>query len=177
MDRPTPINEESPFFENEVIVTKTDLTGRITYANHVFCRVSELDTASALGQQHSLIRHPDMPRAVFKLLWDRIQSGEEIFAFVKNMASSGRYYWVLAHVTPTRSASGDIVGYHSNRRKPKESWIEAVKPIYRDLCSIEQAAASRKDGLADSVAKLEAITQERAGGYDPFIWSLIGGAS
>lgn len=79
----TPTGKERFFNENELIVSKTDTGGRITYANDVFLRVAGLTENDALGAPHSLIRHPDMPRAVFKLLWDTIASGQEIFAYVK----------------------------------------------------------------------------------------------
>ena len=97
--RPTAV--ERTFKEDEIIVSKTDLKGIITYANRTFLEVAMYSEDEVLGQPHSLIRHPDMPRCVFKLLWDTIQGGEEIFAYVKNMAKNGDYYWVFAHVTPT----------------------------------------------------------------------------
>jgi len=110
--RVTPSNRESPFDENEIIVSKTDTKGRITYANDVFSRVSQFTVAELLGVPHSIIRHPDMPRCVFKLLWDAIQAKQEIFAYVLNMAKSGDHYWVFAHVTPSFGADGAITGYH-----------------------------------------------------------------
>ena len=97
----SPSNRESPFDENEIIVSKTDTRGRITYANDVFSRVSRFGVAELLGAPHSIIRHPDMPRCVFKLLWDTIQAKQEIFAYVVNMAKNGDHYWVFAHVTPS----------------------------------------------------------------------------
>ena len=86
----TPSGVERIFSPEEIIVTKTDLQGRITYANEVFCRVSALREDEVLGQPHSLIRHPEMPRGVFRLLWDRLQSGQEVFAYVKNLAADGQ---------------------------------------------------------------------------------------
>ena len=94
---------ERTFGEDEIIVSKTDLTGRITYANDVFLRISGYAEAEVLGQPHSIIRHPGTPRAVFSLLWRTIESGREIFAYVVNRAKNGDHYWVLAHVTPTFS--------------------------------------------------------------------------
>ena len=114
-----PSGRERRFDADEIIVSKTDATGRITYVNDVFCRVALYDEAELVGQPHSIIRHPDMPRCVFKLLWDTVERGEEIFAFVKNMAKNGDHYWVLAHVTPTVDAQGKIAvpqaGYWAER--------------------------------------------------------------
>ena len=103
MARPTvaPTGRERVFGEDEIIVSKTDLQGRITYANSVFLRVAGYAEEDVLGQPHSMIRHPGMPRAVFKLLWETIAGGREIFAYVKNLARDGDHYWVFAHVTPS----------------------------------------------------------------------------
>src|SRR5689334_2578922 len=98
--RTRPTGVERTFGADEIIVTKTDPRGVITYANEVFLRVSALTEAEAAGQPHSIIRHPDMPRAVFKLLWDTLGERQEIFAYVKNLAADGAHYWVFAHVTP-----------------------------------------------------------------------------
>jgi PAS domain S-box-containing protein len=92
LTRPQPSGAERSFDEKDIIVSKTDLQGRITYANHVFVQVSGYSEAELLGQPHSIIRHPDMPRAVFKLLWDTLESGHEVFAYVNNMASNGDNY-------------------------------------------------------------------------------------
>ena len=114
--RPTGV--ERTFGQDEIIVSKTDLKGRITYANRVFLQVAGYTEREVLGAPHSLIRHPDMPRSVFQLLWDTIQGGREVFAYVVNLAKNGDHYWVLAHVTPTFDDAGKIVGYHSMRRLP-----------------------------------------------------------
>ena len=114
MNAPSPTRKEVFFPDSEIIVSKTDLKGRITYANQTFCHVAGYDEAELLGQQHSIVRHPDMPRAVFKLLWDTLGEGKEIFAYVKNMTKHGDYYWVFAHVTPSYDGAGKLVGYHSS---------------------------------------------------------------
>ena len=120
------------FFDTEgIIVSKTDRQGRILYANDLFLSVAGYTESEVLGKPHSLIRHPEMPRAVFKLLWDTIDSGSEIFAYVKNITKAGDYYWVIAHVTPSFNDRGDIVGYHSNRRCPTRESVEFITPIYQ----------------------------------------------
>ncbi|HMO11052.1 MAG TPA: PAS domain-containing protein, partial [Actinotalea sp.] len=110
-----PTGVERTFGADEIIVSKTDPKGRITYANQVFLRVSGYREDEVVGQPHSIVRHPDMPRAVFALLWETIQAGREIFAYINNLAADGAHYWVFAHVTTSR-AGGALVGYHSNRR-------------------------------------------------------------
>jgi aerotaxis receptor len=88
----TPTNVEVRFSPDEIIVSKTDLKGRITYANRVFMRVADYSEDDLLGVQHNIVRHPDMPRGAFRHLWDTIQRGEEWFGFVKNMTAKGHYY-------------------------------------------------------------------------------------
>lgn len=166
---------ERTFNENELIVSKTDLKGRITYANKVFLRLYGGGTDEVLGQPHSLVRHPDMPRCVFKLLWDRLSAGQEIFAYVVNRSKNGDHYWVLAHVTPSRDSAGETVGYHSNRRVPDRDVIDTVIcPLYKQLLDIEASHANAKDGMNAAYQTLLDILEEKGVSYDEFIFSLQG---
>jgi PAS domain S-box-containing protein len=172
MQRPSPTNRERTFAENEIIVSKTDLKGRITYVNDIFCNVGLYDEEEVLGQPHSIVRHPEMPRAVFHLLWQRIQNGEEIFAYVKNMAKNGDYYWVLAHVTPSRDLQGRIDGYHSNRRLPQREALNQVEPLYRRLLEIENSHPDRKQGMQLAAAQLQKVLDDAGQSYDEFLFGL-----
>lgn len=167
-----PTDEEVTFADTEIIVSKTDLKGHLTYVNRVFMDISGYVEGELLGQPHNLIRHPDMPRTVFKYLWDTIGDGREIFAYVKNMTKSGGYYWVFAHVTPTFGATGEIVGYHSNRRTPEADALKKVKPLYQALLGEENRSANRKDGLTAGVNLLEETLRVENLAYDEFIFSL-----
>ncbi|PWC56191.1 hypothetical protein TSO221_02635 [Azospirillum sp. TSO22-1] len=167
-----PTGHESPFSENEIIVTKTDTKGLITYANEIFLRVSHLHIDEALGKPHNLIRHPDMPRCIFKLLWERLTGGKEMFAYVLNLASNGDHYWVFAHVTPSADARGRIVGYHSMRRKPAAPQVEAARTLYRTLLDEERAAASPTEGMQRSTDRLMSILRSKGVDYDEFVFAL-----
>jgi PAS domain S-box-containing protein len=170
---PTLTGRERFFEEDELIVTKTDPGGRITYANDVFLRLSSLTETQALGAPHSVIRHPHMPRTVFRLLWQEIQAGREIFAFVLNRATNGDHYWVLAHVTPTFDAGGQIVSFHSNRRVPDRAVItDVIAPLYRDLLRIEDAQSSRQRAMDAAQAHLTDILREKGLDYERFVFSL-----
>jgi PAS domain S-box-containing protein len=147
-------NTERTFQWDDVIVSKTDLAGKITYANDVFIGISGYTEDELLGAPHSILRHPAMPRCVFKFLWDRIEQGHEVFAYVLNRAKPGDHYWVFAHVTPCYNSKGEMVGYHSNRRVPKAEAVATVKPLYETLLGIENRAADRKTGLEQSYAAL-----------------------
>jgi PAS domain S-box-containing protein len=163
---------ERTFGDDEIIVTKTDTKGRITYANDVFLRVSAYSETEMLGQPHSMIRHPDMPRCVFKLLWDELEARREIFAYVLNLAGDGAHYWVLAHVTPSVGSDGRVVGYHSNRRVPSRAALDQIRPIYAALCATESRHPRPTDAIAASTAQLNELLAERGLSYDEFIWSL-----
>ncbi len=168
----TPTGRESRFGDEEIIVSKTDVKGRITYANDVFLRVAQYTAEDLIGQPHSIIRHPEMPRAVFKILWNTIEKGEEIFAYVLNMASNGDHYWVFAHVTPSFDDTGKINGYHSNRRKPEPAQITKIAPLYRALLDQERAAPDRKIGMNMSCDRLAADLKAKGVSYDQFVFSL-----
>ncbi len=160
------------FFEG-LIVSKTNLSGRITYANDVFCRVAGYSEAELLGQPHSIIRHPDMPRAVFKYLWDTVLDGREVFAYVKNAAKSGDFYWVFAHVTPSRDAAGKTIGFHSNRRVPDPRIVrEVITPLYAGLLRDEQSHRNGKDSLAAGYRALTDFIASKKISYDELIFSL-----
>jgi PAS domain S-box-containing protein len=168
--RPTGV--EKTFGVNDVIVTKTDLKGHITYANDIFCRMAAMTEAEVMGQPHNLIRHPDMPGGVFRLLWDSLQNGQEIFAYVVNLAADGSHYWVYAHVTPTADASGRIVGYHSNRRSPSRAGVRLIEPIYRAMLAQERHSSRAAESAALGLTFLQDRLAERGQSYEEFIWSL-----
>jgi len=167
-----PTGVERTFDEDEIIVTKTDLRGVLTYANSVFLRISALTEAEAIGKPHSVIRHPDMPRAVFKLLWDSLKNREELFAYVVNLASDGAHYWVLGHVTPSFDARGTVVGYHSSRRKPERSAIIAASELYSRLRAEERRHSGSREALDASWRMLQSVLSERGQTYDEFVWDL-----
>ena len=167
-----PTGREAQFRDGELIVSKTDVKGRITYCNDVFLRVAGFEEQELIGAPHSIIRHPDMPRCVFKLLWDTIGAGNEIFAYVINMAKNGDHYWVFAHVTPSFDASGKIVSYHSNRRKPRAEAVAAAAGLYKHLKSIEDAPSNRKDGMQAAYEEVLGILAKKEIGYDRFVLSL-----
>ncbi|WP_198374696.1 PAS domain-containing protein [Neoroseomonas rubea] len=170
--RPTPTGRESPLGEDEIIVTKTDIRGRITYANEVFLRVSVLTWTDAIGAPHSLVRHPAMPRCVFELMWKTIQSGGEFFGYVLNLATNGDHYWVFAHVTPSFGPDGAVVGFHSNRRKPEPRQVASISALYRDLLAVEQREEDRKRGQQMGAAALAAMLAEKEMSYDRFAFAL-----
>lgn len=167
----TPSSVERQMREDDFIVSKTDLKGRITYGNRIFIEFSGYSEAELLGAQHNIIRHPDMPRAVFKLLWDTIQTKRECNAYVKNMAKDGSFYWVFANVTPSFDRDGNVTGYFSVRRKPKASGVKTVTDLYRVMLEAERRAGA-KDAMGVSTRILTDLLAEKGLSYDELVLAI-----
>ncbi|MCC7167929.1 MAG: PAS domain-containing protein [Rhodospirillales bacterium] len=164
---------ERRFSESDVIVSKTDLRGVITYVNRSFMKISGYSEPELLGLPHSLVRHPEMPRAIFKLLWEVLGAGREVFAYVLNRCKSGDHYWVFAHVTPSFDRAGKVVGYHSFRRVPERRILDdAIAPLYRQILDEERRHPDRKEGLEKSFAMVNELLKKKGVSYDRWIFSL-----
>ena len=169
-----PNDHERKLGENDFIVSKTDVTGKITYANRIFMQIAGYPESELLGIQHNLIRHPDMPRGVFKFMWDTLKAGDEFFGFAKNLCSDGSFYWVFANITPDYDASGHLQGYYSVRRKPPESALNVLIPVYKEMLKIEQEASSKKEAPDKSIAYLvDVVNQSGAESYNSLVLSLF----
>ncbi len=155
--------------ENDFIVSKTDKAGKITYCNQIFMKLAEYAEDELIGQPHNIIRHEKMPRAVFKLLWDRIQNKEEIFAFVINKTKNNNYYWVYANVTASLDSRGNIIGYYSVRRKPNRDAIPVIESVYAEMLRIEA-----REGMEGSTKYLMDLLKEKGVSYDELVISLQG---
>lgn len=155
------------FDENLFIVSKTDLKGRITYANDLFIEISGYQEKELIGKPHNILRHPDMPKAIFKLLWERAQAGKEMFAYVKNRTKHNHYYWVHAYITPiTDTKTNTIIGYHSVRRSPSQKGLSVIEPLYDKMLKAEQ-----HNGVQASLSLLENTLSHLKVSYDAFILS------
>lgn len=159
--------QERQFPENEIIVSKTDLKGKILYGNRIFIELSGYTEKELLGKPHNIVRHPDMPKVIFKFLWDSVKNGKEIIAYVKNLSKDGSFYWVKAFVTPPFNGKGEIVGYHSIRLKPTETAKESISALYKELLEVEQ-----REGVEKSQERLEQVLAQKGASYEEFISSL-----
>lgn len=164
-----PNQTERKLGDDDFIVTKTDPKGRILYANRIFIALSGYSEVELLGSQHNIIRHPDMPRSVFKMLWDHIGAGQEFIGYVKNMARDGSFYWVLATVTPDRDSERNITGFTSVRRKPRDTAVRTVAELYRQMLAAENSAGTR-----DAIAAGASVLQQAMNGksYEQFVLAL-----
>lgn len=132
-------DEEVPFPEGRLIVSSTDLEGRITAANASFVEMSGWSRTELIGAPHSILRHPDMPAAAFKDLWDTLAAGRRWSGYVKNLRKDGRYYWVYATVV-ANVRDGRVVGYTSVRRKPSRTRVRECEALYPTLHETAAAA-------------------------------------
>ena len=166
-----PTQHEMVMREDDFLVSRTDLKGRITYGNQIFIEYSGYSERELLGSQHNIVRHPDMPRGVFKFLWDTLHAQKECFAYVKNMSRDGSFYWVFANVTPSLDAQGNVEGYFSVRRKPKPQAIAVITDLYRKMLE-EERRAGPKDACATSLAILTGLLAQKGESYESFILSI-----
>lgn len=164
MQRPSPKDIEKVMQDNDFIVSKTDTTGKITYGNEIFINMSGYSEEELLDKPHSILRHPDMPKIIFKFLWDHIQSKKEIFAYVKNLRKDGSYYWVFANVTASLDPNGKIIGYYSVRRKPNPKALETVSGLYKQLLDAE-----KKGGMEASKQILLKTLEQQGKSYEQFV--------
>lgn len=169
------IDEEVCMGDEQFIVSKADLRGYLTYANRTFMEMALLSEDQLLNVNHNIIRHPDMPKGVFKFLWMTIKKEQEFFGYVKNLRSDGRYYWVFANITPEYDENGKLSGYLSVRRKPSVAAIDVIEPIYQQMLQIEKSASSDKIAEEKSIAFLQQQLESLNVEYQNFVISLFNG--
>lgn len=166
-----PTQKEIVMRDNDFIVSKTDLKGRIIYANKIFVEFSGYTQTEILNKQHNIVRHPEMPRAVFNLLWETVKSGNEFNGYVKNMTKEGSYYWVFANVTPSYNNSNNIIGFYSVRRKPSQDALDVIIPIYKEMFLAEKNAGTKNSIDASMLVLKDKLTMLGVE-YDQFALSL-----
>ncbi len=170
MSHPTPIDQEIELDPKRHIVSKTDPKGIIEYGNDYFVEIAGYEEQELIGQPHNIIRHPDMPRVVFKLMWDRIKSGKNIMAIVKNMAKDGRYYWVVTEFEAKRDKlTNEIISYTAFRKAAPKDAVKKIIPLYEKLIAIE-----KQGGMEASEKYLLGLLEDQKISYDEFIDKLTG---
>lgn len=166
-----PNSSEKLMRDEDFIVSKTDTKGRIIYCNQIFMEFAGYREKELLGQPHNIIRHPDMPRAAFRLMWQTLEAGKEFFAYVKNLSKNGAFYWVFANITPDYDQNNNLSGYFSVRRKPSSEAIEAITPIYAEMCRIETSIPGNK-GIDASTEYLVNVLNNLGKDYDELVLSF-----
>ncbi len=152
-----PSSGAAPFQINEVFFSRTDDRGVIQSCNYVFRRVSNLDWDALNGAPHKIVRHPDMPRGVFQLVWDTLKSGHSAGAYIKNRAEDGLYYWVFATIVPCEG------GYISARFKPSSKMLTKVQGFYAQLRKLEN-----EEGISPEESKDILLNWIKEQGFDNY---------
>ena len=159
--------KERKLSSDDILVSKTDIGGRITYGNETFIEVSGYSKEELIGHPHNIIRHPDMPKAIFYLMWQSIKRGQNIMAVVKNLTKDGRYYWVTTDFDIQRGRNGQIRNYIAFREPTPRKVIKEVEKIYETLLDIE-----KKKGDKQSLEFLELFLEDKRMTYNEYIQDL-----
>jgi len=127
------------FFDDNVIISQTDLKGVITYANRVFIQVSGYNKDELIGKPHNILRHPDMPKEIFQKMWQTIQNGQVWNGLIKNLRKDGLYYWVDTEILPLKNDEGEITGYIAARKAASRKDIQENEEIYQKMLETQQS--------------------------------------
>jgi PAS domain S-box-containing protein len=165
--RPMPIDEEIKFSKKKVIFSKTDAKGYITFANRNFCSISGYSEEELIGAPHNILRHPDMPRAIFYLVWSSLLRGEPVSGVIKNLAKSGKYYWVVAHFDVKKDKDGNIKSLTALRRSAPQHAIDIMEELYESMLNIEH-----RHGMEGALSYFEAYLEEKGMNYEEFLNDL-----
>ncbi|GMB92804.1 bipartate energy taxis response protein CetB [Helicobacter bizzozeronii] len=149
------------------LVTKTNLKGAITYANKPFLDIVNCNEKEILHKPHNVVRHPEMPKVIFRMLWEAIMDKREIFAYIKNKTFDGNFYWVFANVTASVDDEDKPIGYYSVRRAPNRKALDIITPIYADLLEVE-----KRHGMQTSSTHLQEVLDKQGCGYDEWVNKL-----
>ena len=170
--RPTIIDKEVLWDKKNVIMSKSDLYGNIEYTNDAFMDASGYEEHEVMSKPHNILRHPDMPKVIFKLLWKSLKDGENFHAIVKNLAKSGRYYWVVTDFEIIKDSDGEITGYIGRRKAVSADVIAKIEPLYQKILNIEQVS-----GVEASEKYLVGFLEEKRKNYVEYIKDTVGGKS
>lgn len=163
------LDEEKVWDKKQLIISKTDKKGTIVYTNNVFENTSEYSSSELLGKPHNIIRHPDMPKIPFKLLWNHLKKGENFHVILKNLTKSGRYYWVITDFTVDKNEKDEIIGYTAHRKAVPNGVVEKIEPIYKKLLEIEKIKGEKASELYFNTFLNEEIGKT----YDEFVINLF----
>ncbi|MDO5608332.1 MAG: PAS domain-containing protein [Capnocytophaga sp.] len=168
IERPTPIDKEVDWDKSKIIISETDTFGTITNVNEVFVEVSGYTANELIGQPHNLIRHPDVPKLVYKILWDNLKVGNNFAGVVKNLAKSGDYYWVITDFEMRRDGMGNITHYIAKRKAAPQNVVDYVSSLYETLVKLEKIG-----GMELSTRFFKNFLDKQGKDYMDFIIGLL----
>ncbi|MEO8933465.1 MAG: PAS domain-containing protein [Xanthomarina sp.] len=168
--KPSPIDKEVVWDKKKIVLSKTDKFGNIEYANDTFVEVSGYEDYELVAKPHNIIRHPDMPQVIFKILWENLKNGENFHAVIKNLAKSGRFYWMITDFEIVYDDNNQITNYIAKRQAmPEEALRLHIEPLYKKLLQIEEVS-----GIDGSEKYLRGFLEEKNMTYEKWIKDSVG---
>jgi len=166
--RPIILDEEIIFSKKKFIVSKTDIEGNILFVNQNFCEITGYKYDDLMGEPHSVLRHPDMPKAIFYMIWKSLLAGMEVSAIIKNVAKNGKYYWVIADFSMHRDSYGKLETFTSFKRYAPNYVSQPMQELYEMMNHCE-----RKSGIEGSLGYLETFLEEKNLSYNDYLEELV----
>lgn len=169
IEKPLPLDKELVWDRSKIIISETDVLGRITDVNKAFCEVNGYTPFEIIGQPHSLVRHPDMPKLIFEMLWDSLAKENHFIGIVKNLTKSGEYYWVITDFEVRRDIYGNVTNYVARRRAISKRLVSSyIIPLYETLLRLE-----RIGGTELSARFLKNYLNKEGKDYVDFVISIM----
>ena len=166
--KPTPSDREVLWDKSKVLICKTDSKGIILYANEAFIDVCGYDDFELITKNNNIVRHPDMPKVMFKVMWESILDGNNFVTIIKNMSKTGRYYWINSEINCTLDKNGDYTYTSRQKAVNNESIIKRINNLYKKLLHIEQAS-----GVVASENYLIGFLEERGQSFSEYINTVL----
>ncbi len=164
MSRFKKVNHEIKCATQQVLVTRTNTKGEIVYCNRTFLEVNGFKSPEVIHKPHSIVRHPDMPKSIFKIIWLIIAQGFPIQAVIKNKTNDGHYYWTLITIKPQKDRDNNIISYVAHGKQAPPSVIKKMKPLYKMMKEIEESV-----DIDAGVDYLESYLKEQKMTYAQYI--------
>jgi PAS domain S-box-containing protein len=162
---------ERKLADDAFVVSITDTSGRITYVNRTFLEISGYSEAELLGKPHSLVRDPDMPAAIYHLLWEALKANREFVLFIRSLGKDGSHHWGFSTIVPSHDGQGRVIGYYSVRRKARPDAVAAIGALYRAMRE-EELRKPGEQGVQASLAVLNNVLSEKGMSYDQYVLHL-----
>ena len=173
INKPTPINQEVVWDKTKTIISKTDKFGNITDVNQTFVDVCGYTANELIGKPHNIIRHPDMPKIIFKITWDNILAGRNFHAIIKNLSKSGKYYWVITDFEVGRNIMNEVVNITARRRAiPDDVVTDHIEPLYQTLLKLEKIG-----DMPLSNRYFKGFLEKQGKSYIEYVMSILEGTS
>ncbi|MCF6350708.1 MAG: PAS domain-containing protein [Flavobacteriaceae bacterium] len=166
--KPTPKNNEIIIDPKKVIMSKTNYKGLIEFANEYFTETSGYSKYELIGKAHNIVRHPDMPKVVFKMMWDKLRKGENLYAIIKNLAKDGSFYWVVTKFETTFDSGGNILSHYARRKAVPTKVVENAESIYKMILTIEKYDPKLAEETFIEILENQKLT------YDDFFLEVAG---